>query len=82
MRTRYKGLHRFCSWLVAEGELEENPLAGLEPPTAPSKPVPVLSDEVLARILKACAGKDFRDRRDEAVIRVLLDSRHPGHRPS
>ena len=33
----------------------------------------MLSDAELARILKACAGKEFRDRRDEAVIRVLLD---------
>jgi len=24
--------------------------------------------------MKACAGKDFRDRRDEALIRVLLDA--------
>ena len=73
VRTRYKGLHRFCSWLVDEGEIEANPLVGLEPPVAQAKPVPVLSDDDLARILKACAGKDFRDRRDEAVIRVLLD---------
>jgi len=73
VRTRYKGLHRFCSWLVDEGEITVNPLAGLEPPTAQSKPVPVLSDNDLTRILKACAGKEFRDRRDEAAIRVLLD---------
>jgi site-specific recombinase XerD len=73
VRTRYKGLHRFCSWLVAEGEIDANPLAGLDPPTAPAKPVPILSDEQLAALLKACAGKEFRDRRDEAVIRFLLD---------
>jgi len=58
---------------VAEGELPANPLVGLDPPVAQAKPVPVLSDVDLARILKACAGKEFRDRRDEAVIRVLLD---------
>src|SRR4051794_12643777 len=39
VRTRYKGLHRFCSWLVDEGELAVNPLAGLEPPVAQAKPV-------------------------------------------
>ncbi|MBA2768538.1 MAG: tyrosine-type recombinase/integrase [Sporichthyaceae bacterium] len=72
-RTRYKGLHPFCSWLVAEGEIEANPLGGLEPPVAEAKPVPVLPDNDLVRLLKACAGKDFRDRRDEAVIRLLLD---------
>ena len=26
VRTRWKGLHRFCSWLVAEGELSANPM--------------------------------------------------------
>ena len=73
VRTRYKGLHRFCSWLVDEGEMAANPLAGLEPPVAQVKPVPVLSDDELARILKRCSGTTFRDRRDEAVIRLLLD---------
>src|SRR4051794_29306112 len=73
VRTRYKGLHRFCSWLVDEGEIPSNPLAGLEPPVAQAKPVPVLSDGDLTHILQACAGKEFRDRRDEAGIRLLLD---------
>jgi len=74
VRTRYKGLHRFCGWLVAEGELTANPMDGLDAPTAKPKPVPVLSDDQLAALLKTCAGKDFRDRRDEALIRVLLDA--------
>ena len=37
------------------------------------KPVPVVDDDQLAALLKACAGKEFRDRRDEAMIRLLLD---------
>jgi len=73
VRTRHKGLMRFCGWLVAEGELGANPMTGLEAPTARTKPVPVLSDADLMALMKACAGKDFRDRRDEALIRVLLD---------
>jgi site-specific recombinase XerD len=73
VRTRHKGLQRFCAWLVDEGELATNPLAGLAPPVAKDKPVPVLTDAEITALLKVCAGKDFRDRRDEAVIRVLLD---------
>lgn len=73
VRTRYKGLHRFCGWLVAEDELTTNPMLGLEAPTAKAKPVPVLTDVELRALIKACAGKTFRDRRDEALIRVLLD---------
>ncbi len=37
------------------------------------KPVPVISDDELGALLKACNGRDFVDRRDEALIRLLLD---------
>lgn len=70
--TRWKGMRRFCRWLVAEGELATDPMDGMEVPAASDKPVPVLSDEDLAAILKACQGTRFYDRRDEAVIRFLL----------
>lgn len=73
VRTRWKGLHRFCGWLVAEGELTEHPMTGLAAPSSPPPPVPVLSDAELTALIKACAGTTFRDRRDEAVIRLLLD---------
>lgn len=73
VKTRYRGLHRFCAWLVDEEELAENPMRTLSPPTLTMKPVPVLSDDELAALLKACAGKEFNDRRDEALIRLLLD---------
>ena len=73
VKIRYRGLHRFCSWLVDEGELDSNPMATLSPPTLKMKPVPVITDEELAALLKACAGKEFADRRDEALIRLLLD---------
>lgn len=74
VRTRFKGLHRFCGWLVAEGELDVSPMAGLSPPEPSAKPVPVLNDEELTALLKACGGRDFSDRRDEAMLRVLLDA--------
>ncbi len=73
VKTRYRGLFRFCGWLVDEDELTEHPMKTLSPPEPTSKPVPVLSDEELAALMKACAGKEFRDRRDEAMIRILLD---------
>jgi site-specific recombinase XerC len=73
VRTRYKGLSRFCNWLVAEGEIPVSPMQGLAAPTAQPKPVPILSDADLVALMKACGGKDFADRRDEALIRVLLD---------
>lgn len=73
VRTRWKGMHRFASWLVAEGELKRHPMDGLEVPTVPDSPVPILNDDELAALLKACQGKGFQERRDEAVIRMFID---------
>jgi site-specific recombinase XerD len=73
VKMRYRGLFRFAGWLLDEGELDAHPMAKLSPPLLSMKPVPVLSDDELAALLKACSGKTFNDRRDEAVIRLLLD---------
>jgi site-specific recombinase XerD len=73
VKVRYRGLFRFCTWLVDEDELAENPMKTLAQPTLKMKPVPVISDDELNALLKACAGKEFNDRRDEALIRLLLD---------
>ena len=41
VRTRHKGLQRFCGWRLAEGEIGANPMAGLGVPNAHANPVPV-----------------------------------------
>ena len=33
----------------------------------------VLTDEDLTALIKACKGNGFRERRDEAMIRLLID---------
>lgn len=71
--TRHRSLHRFCLWLLAEGEIDADPMAGMQLPRATQKPVPVLSDAELTALLKACSGKTFTARRDEAIVRILLD---------
>jgi integrase len=35
--------------------------------------VPVLTEGELGALMKACSGIAFNDRRDEAMIRLLLD---------
>lgn len=74
VRTRFKGLSRFCSYLVAEGDLTENPMSGLEVPAVVDKPVPILTDDELTKIIKACVGTRWYERRDEAVVRFLLNT--------
>ena len=73
VKTRYRGLFRFCAWLVDEEEIADNPMKTLSPPATKNKPVPVLSDDELERLLNACKGKEFANRRDEAMIRMMLD---------
>jgi site-specific recombinase XerD len=74
VRTRWRGLFRFCGWLVTEGELTTNPMQGMKAPELVATHVPVLTDDELAALIKACGGKRWYDRRDEAVIRFLLDT--------
>lgn len=49
-------------------------MANVRAPIVPEKPVPVLSDDELRALLASCATKGFEDRRDTAIIRVLLDT--------
>jgi site-specific recombinase XerC len=72
IRTRWRGLRRFVNWLLAEGIIGTDPLAGIVI-DKPPPPVPILTDEDLAALVGACRGKRFADRRDEAVMRLLID---------
>jgi site-specific recombinase XerD len=73
IRTRWRGLRRFSNWLVAEEILRRDPLVGITVDKPEPPPVPILTDAELAALVGACKGKAFRDRRDEAVIRLLID---------
>ena len=71
--VRYRSLHRYFAWAVAEGFLERSPLAGVPLPRISQKVVPVPAQEVLRALLAACQGTDFDQVRDTAVIRVLAE---------
>lgn len=73
IRTRWRGLRRFANWLLAEDILRTDPLAGIVIDKPEPPPVPILTDDELAALVGACKGKTFVDRRDEAVIRLLID---------
>lgn len=70
----YRSLQQLWRWLVDEGEATTNPFDRMKPPHVPEQPVPVLSDEQLAALLAACKGPDFTERRDTALVRLLLDT--------
>jgi len=72
--NRYRALSTFFRWCVDEGEIPESPMRNMQPPHVPEVPVPVLSVDTLGRLLKACEGTSFEDRRDTAIVRLFLDT--------
>lgn len=70
----YRAIQQFVKWLRAEEEISTDPLAGTSPPQVPDKPVPVLTPEQLRALLRVCEGRDYRHRRDMAIIRLFLDT--------
>jgi site-specific recombinase XerD len=73
--NRYRALRSFFGWLVDEGEIRESPMARMRPPRLPEEAPPVLSAEQLRHVIEVCQrDKEFAGRRDEAIIRILIDS--------
>jgi site-specific recombinase XerD len=71
--NRYRALQAFFKWAQSEDEIETSPMAAMKPPTVPETPPDVITDEQLRRLLKTCDGKGFEERRDAAMLRLLLD---------
>ena len=72
--NRYRSLQAFYKWAISEGEIKTSPMANMKPPRLPETAPPVLTDDELRRLLKACEGTGFEDRRDMAVVRLFLDT--------
>lgn len=70
-------LKQFFDLAIEYGDLEEghNPLRWVKRPTPQIVPPPVLSDDEVKRLLATCEkGKDFKSRRDYAILRVFAFS--------
>lgn len=70
----YRSLQQLFKWLADEGEVTRSPMERMHPPAVPEQPVPVFSDDELTKLLNACKGSTFENRRDTALIRFLLDT--------
>jgi site-specific recombinase XerD len=72
-RNRFRALSRFFSWLVDEEELAESPMARMKAPRVVEQPPEVLSLAEVRAMLRTCQGRDFTSRRDNAILRLLID---------
>ncbi|WP_375487841.1 tyrosine-type recombinase/integrase [uncultured Mycobacterium sp.] len=68
------GLKRFAAWLAEEEELPFDPLVRMSPPKFDQKVTDPLTEDELKRLIKVCQGKSLRDRRDEAIVRLLAET--------
>ena len=74
VRARFSTLRRFFNWCVEEGEIEHSPMQRMHGPKVDEPPPAVLTDEEQSRLLAACKGNGFEERRDMALLRLMLDS--------
>jgi site-specific recombinase XerD len=51
-----------------------DPLLGIKAPQLDNKVIEPLTEDQLKALLKACAGPEMRDRRDEAILRLMLET--------
>ncbi len=72
--SRQLGVRRFSAWLAEEGEQPADPLLGLKAPRLDAKVIEPLTEDQLKALIRACAGNDFRGRRDEALIRFMAET--------
>jgi site-specific recombinase XerD len=73
--NRYKGLQSFFRWAAEDyGEIPRSPMERMKPPRIPESPPPVRSDEDIKALLATTSGSSFEDRRDEAIIRLFVDT--------
>jgi site-specific recombinase XerD len=70
----YKPLKLLYAWLAEEEEIPADPMQRMKPPIVPDKPVPIVPEDGLKRLFRACAGNTLEARRDTALIMLLLDT--------
>lgn len=69
-----QGLRQFLGWCVAEGEIDADPMARVKRPHVERNPPVILADVDLAALLKTCEGKGFIERRDYAIVQLLIST--------
>lgn len=72
--VRFRSLKPFFAWLVNQGYIAVSPMEKLRSPRVPSQSVPVVPDEHLRKLIGTCCSESFEDRRDAAILRVMIET--------
>lgn len=71
--VRFRSLQQLFKWLEDEGEIRRSPMTKMRPPKVPEEIVGVLTEDQLRRLLATCEGATLVERRDQAILRLLVD---------
>jgi site-specific recombinase XerD len=69
--NQFRAMQQFFRWLADEEDLPD-PMARLRAPKVTEKLVPVFTSGELPALEKTCQGRSFVQRRDAAIIAVLI----------
>lgn len=70
--THYNSLVQWFAYLKREGAIDESPLQELRVPQVMTRDPDVPSDDAVRALLKTVGGASYYDRRDQAIVRLLL----------
>lgn len=77
---RYASLKQLFKWLLAEDEIDTDPMDGIAKPKLEEKPIPVLTEDQLKALLAACSptGLDgqaeYEAFRDTAIMQLFIST--------
>ncbi len=71
-RSRWIALRSFYNWATEEDEVAVNPMTKVKVARPDVPPPPVLDDDDIRALLRACQGRGFLERRDTAMLRTFL----------
>jgi site-specific recombinase XerD len=72
--VHWRGLQQFLKWAELDGELGVNPMRNLSGPQPEPPVVPVIELDKLQKLLAVVSGGGFIERRDNAILRLLIDT--------
>lgn len=73
-RLRLTALKLFSRWLAEEEGFVADGVLAVRAPKLDDKAVPDLSVDEISRMLRACKGSDFRDKRDMAMLLLFTET--------
>ncbi|ACU35568.1 tyrosine-type recombinase/integrase [Actinosynnema mirum] len=73
-KSKFKALQQFFNYIAEEEELDHHPMAKMRQPKVDEKQRRVIPDEQIAAFLAALEGKDYRSRRDFALVRLYFET--------